>query len=76
MDYQVKPMGAEELDGLVRAAQAERNRALKEAIVRGAKAVARFFRTVACAISEAYEAERKRTAAQADSAMRHWASGD
>lgn len=75
--YEVKPVSAEELDALVRAAQAERDRQLKAAIVRGAKAVATFFRTVAEAVSEAYEAERRRSEAQARSALRgHWASGD
>ncbi|HSN21731.1 MAG TPA: hypothetical protein VLS49_13700 [Usitatibacter sp.] len=75
-DYEVKPISADQLDALVRAAQAERDRQIKEGIVRGAKAVARFFRTVARAVGEAYEAERHRTAAHARSAMRHWASGD
>lgn len=76
MDYQVKPVSAEQLDALVRAAKAERDRQLKEAIVRGAKAVAKFFRTVSDAVAEAYEAERKRTASQAANVMQRWASGD
>jgi len=75
--YEVKPVSAEELDAIVRAGQAERDRQIREGIVRAARAVAKFFRTVAAAVSEAYEAERKRTEAQARTAMRgHWASGD
>jgi DNA-binding NtrC family response regulator len=75
--YEAKPVSAEELDALVRAAQAERDRQLKQAIVRGAKSVAKFFRTVSAAMSEAYEAERRRTAENAASSInQRWASGD
>jgi hypothetical protein len=73
MSYIVKPLNADELEALVREAQAERDRQLKEFIVRGAKAVARLARTVGSAISAAYDAERKRTAANAGHAMhRRW----
>ena len=75
--YEVKPVSAEELDALVRAAQGERDRQLKQAIVSGAKAVAKFFRTVSAAMSEAYEAERRRTAQNAATSInQRWASGD
>jgi hypothetical protein len=76
-EYKVKPVSAEELENLVRAAKAERDRQVREAVVRGAKAVAKFFRTVSEAMSEAYEAERKRSTSQAKNAMQQrWASGD
>jgi hypothetical protein len=75
-EYKVKPVSAEELENLVRAAKAERDRQLRDGIVRAAKAVANFFRTVSDAVGEAYEAERKRTAGQAANAMQRWASGD
>lgn len=72
-NYTLKPFSAAELETLVREAQAERDRQLKELIVRGAKAIARLTRTVGSAISAAYEAERKRTASNADTALRRWA---
>jgi hypothetical protein len=76
-EYKVKRVSAEELENLVRAAKAERDRQVRDAVVRGAKAVAKFFRTVSDAVGEAYEAERKRTAGEAKNAMQQrWASGD
>ena len=74
--YEVKPVDPAQLDALVRAARAERGRQINDGIVCGAKAVAKFFRLVASAVSEAYEAERQRTTANASASMRRWASGD
>lgn len=73
MDYNdVKWIEQAELDTLVREMRAQRDRDIKQAIARAAKAVARFFRTLGEAIREAYEAERIRSASQAESAMRRW----
>ena len=75
MDYNdMKWIEQAELDTLVREMRAERDRELRERIARGAKAVAKFFRMLAGAIREAYEAERIRSSSQADSAMRRWAN--
>lgn len=73
MSYIVKPLDAAELETLVRAAQAERDRQLKALIIRGAKAIGRLARIVGSAISAAYDAERKRTAANAGAVLRRWA---
>lgn len=70
MSYIVKPLNADELEALIREAQAERDRQLKEFVVRGAKAVAKLARTVGSAIGAAYDAERKRTAANANNVLR------
>jgi hypothetical protein len=74
--YEVKAVDPDQLEALIREAQAERDRQLKALIVRGAKAVAKFFRTVAAAMAEAYEAERRRTAANARSTLRQYGTGD
>lgn len=71
-NYTLKPLNAAELETLIREAQAERDRQLKELIVRGAKAVARFGRTLGSALTAAYEAERKRTAANAGTSLHRW----
>ena len=71
---EVRRIEQDQLEALVREAQAERDRELKELIVRAAKAVAKFFRVVGESIREAYEAERIRSSSQADSAMRRWAN--
>ncbi len=70
---EMKSIEQDQLESLVREAQAQRDRELKAWIARGAKAVAKFFRTVGESIREAYEAERIRSSSQADSAMRRWA---
>jgi len=62
----------DQLEALVREAQVRRDRELKDMIVRAAKAVAKFLRTVGESIGEAYEAERIRSSSQAESAMRRW----
>ena len=62
----------DQLEALVREAQVRRDRELKDMIVRAAKAVAKFLRTVGESIDEAYEAERIRSSSQAESAMRRW----
>lgn len=62
----------DQLEALVREAQVRRDRELKNMIVRAAKAVAKFLRTVGESIGEAYEAERIRSSSQAESAMRRW----
>lgn len=71
--YDMKWIEQAELDTLVREMRARRNREARARIVRGAKAVAKFFRTVGESIREAYEAERIRSSSQADSALRRWA---
>jgi len=62
----------DQLEALVREAQVRRDRELKDMIVRAARAVAKFLRTVGESIGEAYEAERIRSSSQAESAMRRW----
>ncbi len=71
---EMKRIEQDQLERLIREAQAERDRELRGLIVRGAKAVATFFRTLGESIREAYEAERIRSSSQADSAMRRWAN--
>jgi len=61
-----------QMDTLVREAQVERSHEVKEAILRAARAVAKFLRIVGDSIREAYEAERIRSSSHAASAMRRW----
>ena len=63
---EMKRIEQDQLESLVREAQAQRDRELKELIVRGAKALAKFFRTVGEAIREAADAQRIGSWSQSD----------
>lgn len=63
---EMKRIEQDQLEALIREAQAQRDHELKELIVRAAKAVAKFFRTVAEAIREAGDAERIGSWSQSD----------
>jgi hypothetical protein len=70
--HEMKRIEQDQLESMIREAQVQRDGELKELVLRGARAIAKFLRTVGESIREAYEAERIRSASQADSAMRRW----